>query len=242
MFHIVQSGDESLTVYLAREPGDAALQRVMAFVNLATAELSHWLVDLVPSYCCVALYFDLLRCDFDELLSALGRFAERLPNGVAGCGDAGECSSHAVNERRRVELPVYYGAEVAPDLERVTKLTGLSSEHIIQLHSAQEYRVYALGFRPGFAFMGEAPAALQLPRLESPRAKVAAGSLAIAEAQTAIYPSASPGGWNLIGRCPIALFRLEQGEPRVHLQVGDAVRFIPVTRTQFLSLGGQLHG
>ena len=235
MFRIVDSGDESLIVYLAEMPGEEALHRVMAFAQCVRAELSHWIVDLVPSYCCVAVYFDLLQCNYAELRDALQRLASRLEDCEAGRGNvAAERRPHTV------ELPVYYGHEAAPDLLRVAEQAGLSCEAVVQAHTAQSYRVYALGFRPGFAFMGETPEVLRLPRLDTPRQRVPAGAVAIAEAQTAIYPTASPGGWNLIGRCPLTLFRLEDTVPHVHLRVGDLVRFTPVTRSQYLSLGGQL--
>lgn len=235
MFRIVDSGDESLIVYLADTPGEQALQRVMAFVECARAELSHWIVDLVPSYCCVAVYFDLLQCNYAALRAALQRLEPRLADGEAARGHFA-----AEPRSRTVELPVYYGHEAAPDLLRVAAHTGLSCEAVVQAHAAQSYRVYALGFRPGFAFMGETPEVLRLPRLDTPRQRVPAGAVAIAEAQTAIYPNASPGGWNLIGRCPLTLFRLDNTVPHVHLQVGDEVRFTPVSRSQYLSLGGLL--
>ena len=240
MFRIVDSGDESLTVYLAETPGEHALRRVMAFVECAREELSHWLIDLVPSYCCVAVYFDLLHCDYAALRVALQRLESRLATVSRANGEAVKSHRAPARGARTVELPVYYGHEVAPDLRRVAAETGLSCDAVVQIHSAQTYRVYALGFRPGFAFMGETPEVLRLPRLDTPRKRVPAGALAIAEAQTAIYPTVSPGGWNLIGRCPLALFRLENTVPQVHLQVGDQVRFLPVTRSQYLSLGGLL--
>jgi KipI family sensor histidine kinase inhibitor len=113
----------------------------------------------------------------------------------------------------------------------------LSTEEVIKRHQAIEYRVYAIGFAPGFAYLGDLDPALALPRLSSPREQVAAGSLAIAEQQTAIYPAPSPGGWHIIGRCPTRLFDASQTPP-MPFGVGDRIRFHPVRRHEFEQLGG----
>jgi len=138
-----------------------------------------------------------------------------------------------------ITLPVYYGPEAGADFEEVCQLTGLTTEALIQLHSTQHYYVYALGFSPGFAFLGELAATLQLPRRSTPRSQVPAGSVAIAHNQTAVYPQPSPGGWHLIGRCPTPLFSIEQSPPHL-LGMGDKVIFQPISREEFLACGGQL--
>ena len=239
MFKLVDSGDESLTVYLAEVPGEEALAQVLHFVHRARSQRWDWLVDLVPSYCSVAIYYDLLRCDYANVLSAVSALAG---GGSAACAPALPCANSLTPIQAAVAktLPVYYGEDQAPDLLRVARSAKLDIEDVIALHSGQEYRVYALGFRPGFAFMGSVPEALQIPRLDIPRKRVPAGAVAIAGAQAAIYPSASPGGWNLIGRCPAPLFHLHRGEPKVALKVGDRVRFQPVSREEYLALGGKL--
>lgn len=230
MFKIVDSGDEALTVYLAETPGEEALAQVMDFVHRARSQRWDWLVDLVPSYCSVAIYYDLLRCDSFSVRSAVSALA----------GDDSVAHLNPTQAAVAKSLPVYYGADQAPDLVRVAQSAKLTTAEVIALHSGQEYRVYALGFRPGFAFMGSVPEALRIPRLDVPRKRVPAGAVAIAGAQAAVYPSASPGGWNLIGRCPTPLFHLHRGEPKVALAVGDRVRFRPVSRKEYLALGGKL--
>ena len=125
------------------------------------------------------------------------------------------------------------------DLVEVARLCQLSSAQVIELHAATEYRVGAIGFAPGFAYLGELDARLALPRRASPRIAVPAGSLAIAERQTAIYPHSSPGGWHLIGRCPWSLFDAARTPP-CPLTLGDRVRFRSIDERDFIREGGQL--
>jgi len=134
-------------------------------------------------------------------------------------------------------LPVWYDLSVGPELVLLSRRSGLSVAEVIERHSQREYQVFALGFAPGFAFMGLVEEALAAPRLNTPRKRVAAGSVGIAERQTAAYPVVSPGGWNLIGRTPSRLFDRERDGYSL-MQPGDRVRFAPVERAEFLRLGG----
>lgn len=232
MFQIVDAGDTSICVYLAERADESTLTRVLAFVDRAKMALGDLLLDVVPSYCSVTVYFDLLRTDYFSVCSVLRSIADDLP--VEPLAQA------ASTDGKLITLPVYYGGDVAPDALRVAQAAGMCIEDVAHLHAAETYRVFALGFRPGFAFMGSTPEPLRLPRLDTPRKRVPAGAVAIAGAQAAIYPSASPGGWNLIGRCPTPLFSCVNGAPSVLLAVGDRVRFKPVEREEYLALGGQL--
>ncbi|HDY82106.1 MAG TPA: carboxyltransferase domain-containing protein, partial [Halieaceae bacterium] len=134
---------------------------------------------------------------------------------------------------------VYYAAEVGEDLESLAQHAGLSTAEVIDLHSSTEYRVYAIGFAPGFAYLGQVDERIAAPRLTTPRLKVPRGAVAIADRQTAVYPAVSPGGWNLIGRCPVRMFDPD-AEPTMPVTVGDRVRFEPVSRERFVALGGDL--
>lgn len=136
-------------------------------------------------------------------------------------------------------LPVFYGPAAGPDFNWVCAQTGLSENELIALHSGQTYHVFAIGFSPGFAFLGQLPASLQLPRRGTPRAQVPAGAVAIANKQTAVYPNPSPGGWHIIGRCPTPLFQ-PQRQPASPFSIGGQVRFEPISYSQFLTLGGKL--
>ncbi len=137
----------------------------------------------------------------------------------------------------RVVIPVCYGGELGPDIEFVASHTGMSVEELIAAHSAPEYPIYMIGFTPGFPFLGGLPERLTTPRLETPRTKVPAGSVGIANNQTGMYPVDSPGGWQLIGRTPFKLFDPERAEPFLY-RAGDLIKFEPITREEFDRLAG----
>jgi KipI family sensor histidine kinase inhibitor len=132
-------------------------------------------------------------------------------------------------EPRTVEIPVAYGGDDGPDLEAVAALTGHTPEEVAAIHSGAEYLVYFLGFSPGFPYLGGLPESIATPRLETPRRRVPAGSVAIGGRQTGVYPMASPGGWRIIGRTPLRLFDPE-ADPPVLLRMGDHVRFVPLSK------------
>ncbi|SBS63850.1 5-oxoprolinase subunit B family protein [Vibrio atlanticus] len=163
--------------------------------------------------------------------------------------------SHAIssfssvsNTRNTIELPAYYSPETALDLDRY-QAKGLSLDDIIQYHTSQTYSVSAIGFTPGFAFMSDVVNELALPRHSTPRLRVPKGSIAIADTKTAVYPSDSPGGWNIIGNCPLSLFDYGQltsadiaSQGLSLLNVGDSVQFKAITKNEFIELGGVLNG
>jgi inhibitor of KinA len=136
-----------------------------------------------------------------------------------------------------VELPVCYGGEFGPDLEEVAARCGLSAAEVMARHSTAEYRVYMLGFSPGFPYLGGLDPAIAAPRRETPRLRVPAGSVGIAGMQTGIYPQESPGGWQIIGRTPGRLFRPDRAEPCL-LGPGDRLRFVPVGPEAFRAAAG----
>lgn len=125
------------------------------------------------------------------------------------------------------------------DLAEMSNIDGICIEKIIQLHSETIYDVYALGFAPGFAYLGKVNKRIATPRKKSPRLKVPKGSVGIADEQTAIYPSDSPGGWNIIGRTPVDLVNYQHSPPCL-MQVGDRIKFNPIEKDEFLSLGGKI--
>jgi len=133
---------------------------------------------------------------------------------------------------RRFTLPVCYGGDFGPDLDDVARVCGLSVADVVELHCSRDYPVYCLGFSPGFPFLGGLDPALITPRLETPRVRVPAGSVGIAGNQTGVYPTATPGGWRLIGRCPTLLFDVTQVPP-VPYRPGDVISFRPISRQTF---------
>ena len=132
-------------------------------------------------------------------------------------------------------LPVKYGGDFGPDLGKVAEECGLSEGQVVKLHSGIDYRVFMLGFAPGFPYLGGMDDRLFCPRLKTPRLKVLAGSVGIAESQTGVYPNDSPGGWQIIGRTPILLFDANQDPPCL-IQPGGYVRFVPITESEFASI------
>jgi KipI family sensor histidine kinase inhibitor len=220
------AGENALIMYLGSETSPAVSARVQAAAAAVGQALGEDLIDLVPSYASLLIIYDALRTDHLSV-------AHRVRQAVAGL-QAGQ-----QGEGRCVVLPVYYAPEAGADLESLAARSELSTEEVIALHSGTEYRVYAIGFAPGFAYLGEVDARIAAPRLATPRQKVPRGAVAIADRQTAVYPAVSPGGWNLIGRCPVRMFD-PAADPVMPVAVGDRVRFEPVSRERYLALGGDL--
>jgi len=170
----------------------------------------------VPAYASLLAPFDPLRMDAQEAELGLRTLAASL----------GDEQTTARDELPVLEIDVRYGGQDGPDLDEVARRTGLIPERVIELHSAGTYRAYFLGFSPGFAYLGTLAAELQLPRRDTPRQRVPAGSVAIAGVQTAVYPSSTPGGWHLIGRTDFQTWDPERDPPAV-IRPGQAVRFVP---------------
>ncbi len=150
---------------------------------------------------------------------------------IRTCGEElGAAAASA--EDRLIEIPVCYGGAFGPDLETVALSNGLTCDEVVRTHSSAEYRVFFLGFSPGFPYLGGLPRAIATPRLEVPRKLVPAGSVAIGGSQTGIYPVASAAGWRVIGRTPLRLFRADRNPPTL-LWMGDRLRFVPITREEY---------
>jgi inhibitor of KinA len=216
---ILSAGDSGLTVEFGDVIDPAINDRVVEFVQRLDRKRVKGIVEVVPTYCSATVYFDPGVVETEML-------REQLQTWTAGRPVRTERS------HRHVQIPVLYGGEHGPDLEDMCRETGLSSSQIVDLHSSVEYRVYMLGFSPGFPYLGTVPEHIALPRLAEPRTQVPAGSVGIAGAQTGIYPQESPGGWRLIGRTPLRLYDPSRTTPFL-LQVGDGVRFVPIGRQEY---------
>ena len=216
------ASDQSLLVYLGNDIGQAAHEKVLHLVHAIESTAPKWLSNLQPAYCSVLVSFDLGRATHRDVEVFVRSLAEASNSGFPVPSST-------------VEIPVCYGGEFGPDLEEAASLLSLLPERIVQLHAATLYRAYFLGFAPGFAYLGDLPSELELPRLSTPRKKIPSGSVAIAGKQTGVYPFATPGGWRLIGRTPLTMFQPE-GEPMGLIAIGDHVLFRSVSREEFLRL------
>lgn len=215
---------DCLMVRLFDVIAEANMPWMLAATQRLREEFGAAMVDLVPSYTTLMVHYDLSALTPAQARALIGQALTDLQPQAQG---SGQC--HV--------LPVWYDLSVGPELSLLSQRSGLSVEDVIRRHSAHEYQVFALGFAPGFAFMGLVDEILATPRLNTPRKRVAAGSVGIAERQTAAYPVVSPGGWNLIGRTPAKLFDRERDGYSL-MQPGDTVRFEAVGRAEFINLGG----
>ncbi len=228
---ITPLGDSALVVELGDAISESTHLRVQAAWRALTAESLPGVSETVPAYTTITLFYDpwavvQAGAPADGIAEWLGaKVRERLKNPP----------KTAQAKPRTVEVPVGYGGDFGPDLGRVAAQAKLSPEEVVKRHAKAEYRVHLIGFSPGFPYLGGLPKELQTPRHAKPRMAVPAGSVGIGGEQTGIYPQATPGGWNLIGRTPRRLFRPEENPP-VLLQAGDIVKFRAITPEEFAAM------
>jgi inhibitor of KinA len=172
------------------------------------------IIDIIPSFRSCLIHFNARRTSYDDFIAFL-------------MDKASEIVSTQVPEPSSYEIPVQYGGEYGPDMEFVCSYSGLNEEEVIEIHSSTVYTVFAVGFIPGFPYMGITDKRIYAPRLETPRLKVPEGSVGLAQLQTGVYSFESPAGWRIIGKTNIQLFDPTE-EPYSLLRMGDLVRFIPV--------------
>jgi KipI family sensor histidine kinase inhibitor len=217
-----RASDQSLLIYFGHQITLEAHDRVRKLLRLLETEPIAGVRNLHPAYHSVLIKYDPLQRHHDELEKILKQYIGRL-------------ETVRLPRPREVEIPVCYGGQHGPDLCEVSSIHGMTPEQVIALHSSSTYLVYFLGFVPGFAYLGGLPDALVTPRLATPRRNVPAGSVGIAGSQTGVYPFATPGGWRLLGRTPISIFRSDREELSL-VSIGDRVRFTPISPEQFASL------
>jgi KipI family sensor histidine kinase inhibitor len=213
-FQIVAGGDACLAIEFPPAIDEALTLRCASIARDIGARHVAVIHDIVPTFHTVAVYFDPRRIHLGTLEALLRECA-----GAPAPAD--------VSEGRIVEVPVRYGGEFGPDLPAVASFGRCTEGEVVRIHSARIYRVFMLGFLPGFAYMGHVDERIAAPRLETPRARVPAGSVAIAGQQTAVYPLDSPGGWQIIGRTSLTMFDRDRPDPFL-LQSADRVKFVPV--------------
>ncbi len=215
-------GDTAFTIDLAEDMGEEATLRVARVTHLlrtaADAGRLPGLVEVVRALRSVTVHYDPRQVRRTAMEAATRQ-------ALADTGDA------EGGKERLWRLPACYEAQRAPDLEDAARTLGLSVAELVDRHVGAVFRVHMIGFLPGFPFMGDVPEGLRLPRRKEPRTRVPAGSVAIADRMTAVYPWESPGGWTLIGYCPVPLFSADWPRPAL-LRAADRVRFEPVSAAE----------
>lgn len=220
------AGENSLIIYFAEEASPEVAERVRAVNDAIQQHCPQLIVDTIPSYASLLIVFDALHTDQFHVRNAIKAAVKKIGSGQVHSGTL-------------VTIPVYYSEESGPDLTVIAQRSGLSIDDVIQIHQALKYRVYAIGFAPGFAYLGQVDERIAAPRISTPRKYVPKGAVGIADRQTAVYPAPSPGGWNLIGISPMPMFT-PQADSLMPVQVGDTVKFEAISKQRFLELGGEL--
>ncbi len=220
------ASESSVIVYFGNTIDPLISKEVQKAYQALKANVLEGFYEIIPSYASLMVSYDVMRFGFHEV-----------------CEEIEKVIHHAeeitMSESKIVTIPVYYGLEVGLDLELLAHEKNLSVEEIIALHTKELYSVYAIGFAPGFAYLGEIDEWLATSRLANPRKVVPKGSVSIADRQTAVYPTQSPGGWKILGRTPTSMFDASYDGLSL-LHVGDQVRYEPISKEEFLRLGGVL--
>ena len=213
------AGDRGLLVEYGETIDPAVNQKVRSMAMVVGKNMPDGVKEIIPTYRSILLLYDPAMTTPALLQETLTEMEERL-------------SGIEIPPPKVVEIPVCYGKEFGPDMDYVAESHDLTVEEVIRIHSEPEYLIYMVGFTPGFPFLGGLPEKLHTPRLETPRTLVPAGSVGIANDQTGIYPIASPGGWQLIGRTPLVLFAPERKNPFLY-QSGDRIRFTSISSDEY---------
>jgi inhibitor of KinA len=212
-------GDAALVVQFGEQIAREVHGRVRALADYLDEHPLPGLIEYIPAYTTLTLFYDPGRWSYRELRATLEKMVAEL-------------RGRNESPPRTVEIPVCYGGEFGPDLDWVAQHAGLSAEEVVRIHSCADYLTYMIGFAPGFPYLGGMPERIAAPRRAAPRLRIPAGSVGIAGTQTGVYPIETPGGWQLIGRTPRALFRPQSNPPSL-LRAGDLVRFLPISREQY---------
>jgi inhibitor of KinA len=221
------AGDRALTVRFGEGLDEGISAAVLDALGALDEGRPAGVVDVAPGTGSLLVVYDPLVLDAAAARAFVAGRLAAAPGAAARRGRRG----------RRVEIPVLYDPEVAPDLEPLARDKGLTTEEVVALHTAVPYRCHMLGFRPGFPYLGGLPERLAAARLATPRARVPAGSVGIGGRQTGVYPTEGPGGWRLIGRTPLRLFDARRADPCL-VHAGDEVSFVAIDRERFAALEG----
>jgi inhibitor of KinA len=216
-------GDSAVVVGFGDEASLKTHLRVKAFSDLLERRPPDAAIEHIPALTTVTVVYDAVARGYEEFAAELRNLLEEV------------AEPFQAPESRLVEIPVCYGGAFGPDLGFVAEHNGLSTDDVIAIHSEPEYLVYMIGFAPGFPYLGGMSERIASPRRDSPRQAIPAGSVGIAGRQTGVYPIVTPGGWRLIGRTPLRLFRPEEDPPTL-VHAGDRVAFTPIGRNRYEQL------
>lgn len=213
------SGDSAIIMEFGNEISKEINSKIRSTIKKIEENKLKGVVEMVPTYRSITISYNPLITSYKELVGKLKEFEN-------------EAASLEEESVKLIEIPTLYGGEYGPDLDFVAENAGLSKDEVIKIHTGTDYLVYMLGFAPGFTYLGGMDERIATPRLKSPRLKIAAGSVGIAGSQTGMYPSDSPGGWQLIGRTPLKLYD-ENSEPPVFVNSGDYIRYISIDEDEY---------
>ncbi|MRG86302.1 5-oxoprolinase subunit PxpB [Salinibacillus xinjiangensis] len=229
-FELHPLGDHAVIIELGTEINLDTHQKVKIVTALLDEHPEEWMVEYVPAFTTVTVFYDPIK-----VLNHLNDSSGRLPYDLV-CQQLKVKLTNVTTgndtESRIVEIPVLYGGDVGPDLHTVAEKNHLTPQEVIDIHSGGDYLVYMIGFAPGFPYIGGMSNEIATPRRKTPRLNIPAGTVGIAGQQTGVYPIETPGGWQLIGKTPIKLFRPNHDQPSL-LQAGDQIRFKPITQQEF---------
>lgn len=217
----LSQGETGLVVEFGDAIDPAVNTRVHDLARRIASECKGLVEAVVPTYRSFLIFFDPLLISRHELTAKIDALAS-----------AAESAQASASAAKIVVIPTLYGGEAGPDLEFVAGHNQLSPDEVVQIHSSTPYRIYMIGFTPGFPYLGGMSEKIAAPRLKVPRTKIPAGSVGIAGAQTGLYPVESPGGWQLIGRTPLKVFNPASEQPFLY-SAGDFLQFGPITAAEF---------
>ena len=222
---VVSASDSSILIEFGDGISEPVNRSVYQFIDVVQrSDIAAHIVEMIPAYRTLLVEYDLGSVADAEMRVAL--------SALLADADLPDITGDDVQVDRTIEVPVVYGGEHGPDLLDVAKHAGMSEDQVVGIHSGSTYRVFMIGFAPGFPYLGGMDARISCPRLTTPRVRIPAGSVGIAETQTGIYPNASAGGWRIIGRSPTKLFDVDKNPPSL-LEPGAGVRFVPVDSAEF---------
>lgn len=227
-FNIYSLSEQALTVEFGQVIDERLLQQVQGFNSLVIKKPFPGFYTTVPAYTTLTVFFNPVQV-MQSALPGTGCF-EKVAGYLTALKNQMESTMGGLHET--ITIPVCYGGVFGPDLDEVARMHKLTPHEIITLHSAAVYKVYMIGFVPGFAYLGGMPAVLSTPRKPTPRKAIPPGSVGIAGNQTGVYPLQTPGGWQLIGRTPLTLFNAALPQPAL-LKAGNHVVFKPINHQQF---------